>query len=157
MLGAADLGTGSMRVPFLTDSHYLRASAYENAHPRWMADWTQGAADVRSSSVHGRAGRHVPGTNVSTSFMLRCSFLAMGVGIRPGTNVLPLACRICHASSSYQTPPTICFPPEVANRASRVIHIPYDPSKGASVRTRGKMHLRTRPDTLRRRACQKES
>ncbi len=38
---------------------------------------TRGAKDVRSSSVRGRAGAHVRGTNVSSIFMLRCSSLAM--------------------------------------------------------------------------------
>ncbi len=36
---------------------------------------------MRSSSLHGRAGWHVRGTNVSCIFMLRCSFLTMGIAI----------------------------------------------------------------------------
>lgn len=32
------------------------------------------------SSLHERAGRHVRGTDASSIFMVRCSFLAMGAG-----------------------------------------------------------------------------
>ena len=42
---------------------------------------THGATDVRSSSVHGRAGRHVRGTNLWIIFMLRLSSPTVGIGI----------------------------------------------------------------------------
>jgi hypothetical protein len=77
----------------------------ENAHPQWLADSTESATDVRSSSVHARAGRRVRGTNVSTVQMLRISFLAMGVAIDQAPLGSPscTSCLMCRISGSRAT------------------------------------------------------
>ncbi len=51
---------------------------------------------------HGRAKAHVRGTNVSSIFILRCSFLAMGVSVTPSNERM---IRLTRKLSSVDTGP----------------------------------------------------
>jgi hypothetical protein len=56
----------------------------------------------RESSLHGRAGRHVRGTNVSNIFMLRCSFQLWEL-LRILVNCVTLSAYPPNSSRNFET------------------------------------------------------
>ena len=65
-------------VPRMCGTH----PCYDEVRKSFRDGYRGCVCSSRDSNMQGRAGRHVPGTNDSTIFTLRCNLLPTGVGMR---------------------------------------------------------------------------